>query len=101
MMESALDHAELIDILDYIGAELSEIRQAIAASDHAGAMLAIDCLIGAAAEQTRCKLAGLEHAGMPVARDAPAGGSGAAAHVQPGAAEPDAGKAARRARRLP
>ncbi|QKC86226.1 hypothetical protein [Mesorhizobium sp. NZP2077] len=96
-----MDHAELIDLLDYTHAQLNKIRQAVAASDHAGAMFAIDCLIGAAAEQTKCKLADLEHAGMPVGRDAPAGGSGAVAHFQARAAKPDAGKAATRVRRLP
>ena len=119
MMESALDHAELIDLLDYTHAQLSKIREAVAASNHAGAMFTIDCLIGAAAEQTKCKLAGLEHAGMPVGRDgpvsrdgpvgndgaagrdAPAGASGAAARFQARAAKPDVGKAAMRVRRLP
>ena len=113
MMESALDHAELIDLLDYTHAQLSKIRQAVAASDHAGAMFTIDCLVGAAAEQTKCKLAGLEHAGMPVGRDGPVGrdepvgrdaavgASGAVARFQARAAKPDAGKAAMRVRRLP
>jgi len=107
MMESALDHAELIDLLDYTHTQLSKIRQAVAASNHAGAMFTIDCLIGAAAEQTKCKLAGLEHAGMPVGRDAPigrdgpAGASGTVARFPARAAKPDAGKAATRVKRLP
>ncbi|QND55917.1 hypothetical protein [Mesorhizobium huakuii] len=96
-----MDHAELIDILDYTYTQLSKIRQAVAASDHAGTMFAIDCLIGAAAEQTRCKLAGLEHAGMPVGRDAPVGANGTVAHFQTRAVKPGAGKAATRVRRLP
>ena len=106
-MESALEHVELIDLLDYTHAQLSKIRQAVAASDHAGAMFTIDCLIGAAAEQTKCKLAGLEHAGMPVGRDgpvgrdAPVGTSGTVARFPARAAKPGAGKAATRVRRLP
>ena len=107
MMESALDHTELIDLLDYTHAQLNKIRQAVAASDHAGTMFAIDCLIGAAAEQTKCKLAGLEHAGMPVgregpvSRDGPVGASGTVARFQARAAKSDAGKAATRVKRLP
>ena len=96
-----MDHAELIDLLDYTHAQLSKIREAVAASNHAGAMFTIDCLIGAAAEQTKCKLAGLEHAGMPVGRDGPAGGSGTVARFPARAAKPDAGKAATRVKRLP
>ena len=102
-----MDNAELIDLLDYTHAQLSKIRQAVAASDHAGAMFTIDCLIGAAAEQTKCKLAGLEHAGMPVCRDGPVGrdwpvgASGTVARFQARAAKPDAGKAATRVKRLP
>ena len=102
-----MDHAELIDLLDYTHAQLSKIRQAVAASDHAGTMFAIDCLIGAAAEQTKCKLAGLEHAGMPIAgdgpvgRDGPVGAGATVAHFEARVAKPDAGKAALRVRRLP
>ncbi|MFD1984140.1 hypothetical protein ACFSOZ_15905 [Mesorhizobium newzealandense] len=65
-----MDHTGLVELLDYTQAQLSKIRQAVAASDHAGAMFTIDCLVGAAAEQTKCKLASLEHAGMPIGRDA-------------------------------
>lgn len=101
MMESALDNAELIDLLDYTHTQLSKIRQTVAASNHVGTMFTIDCLIGAAAEQTKCKLAGLEHAGMPVGRDAPVGASGTVARFQARAAKPDAGKAATRVKRLP
>ena len=96
-----MDHAELIDLLDYTHAQLNKIRQAVAASDHAGTMFAIDCLIGAAAEQTKCKLAGLEHAGMPIGRDGPVGASGTVARFPARAAKPDAGKAATRVKRLP
>jgi len=63
-----LDHPDLVELLDYTHSQLSKIRQAVAASDHAGTMFAIDCLVGAAAEQTKCKLASLEHAGMPIGR---------------------------------
>jgi hypothetical protein len=106
-MEGGLDHTDLVELLDYTQAQLSKIRQAVAASDHAGTMFAIDCLVGAAAEQTKCKLAGLEHAGMPVGRDV--GGSGAVGGVHAESAKPVtrpatgpvAGKAAMRARRLP
>lgn len=69
-MEGGLDHPDLLELLDYTHAQLSKIRQAVAASDHAGTMFSIDCLVGAAAEQTKCKLAILEHAGMPVGRHA-------------------------------
>jgi hypothetical protein len=101
VMEGGLDHTDLVELLDYTQAQLSKIRQAVAASDHAGTMFAIDCLVGAAAEQTKCKLAGLEHAGMPVGRDASVGGSGTVARFRARAAKPDAGKAATRVRRLP
>lgn len=70
-----MDHTDLVELLDYTQAQLSKIRQAVAASDHAGAMFAIDCLVGAAAEQTKCKLASLEHAGLPIGRDAFEGGA--------------------------
>jgi hypothetical protein len=70
MMEGGLDHTDLVELLDYTQTQLTKIRQAVAASDHAGAMFAIDCLVGAAAEQTKCKLASLEHAGLPIGRDA-------------------------------
>ncbi|MER8375539.1 hypothetical protein [Mesorhizobium sp. M1406] len=63
-----MDHIDLLKLLDYTHAQLSTIRQVLAASGHADTMFAIDCLLGAAAEQTRCKLASLEHAGMPVGR---------------------------------
>ncbi|MFC3324513.1 hypothetical protein [Mesorhizobium cantuariense] len=63
-----MDHTDLVELLDYTQAQLSKIRQAVAASDHGGAMFAIDCLVGAAAEQTKCKLASLEHAGLPISR---------------------------------
>lgn len=63
-----MNHTDLVELLDYTHTQLSKIRQAVAASDHAGTMLSIDCLIGAAAEQTKCKLASLEHAGMPIGR---------------------------------
>ncbi|QND63434.1 hypothetical protein HB777_05600 [Mesorhizobium loti] len=65
-----MDHTDLVELLDYTQAQLCKIRQAVAASDHAGAMFAIDCLVGAAAEQTKCKLASLEHAGLPIGREA-------------------------------
>jgi hypothetical protein len=73
MMEGGLDHTDLVELLDYTHTQLSKIRQAVAASDHAGAMFAIDCLVGAAAEQAKCKLASLEHAGLPIGRDGPIG----------------------------
>jgi hypothetical protein len=69
-MEGGLEQTDLLELLDDTHAQLTEIRRAVAASDHAGAMFAIDCLVGAAAELTRCKLASLEHAGMPVGREA-------------------------------
>lgn len=75
-MEGGLDHTGLVELLDYTQAQLTKIRQAVAASDHAGAMFTIDCLIGAAAEQTKCKLASLEHAGLPIAKDGPIDGDG-------------------------
>ena len=97
-----MDHAELIDLLDYTHSQLNKIRQAVAASNHAGAMFTIDCLIGAAAEQTKCKLAGLERAGMPVGRDAPVGRDGpVGASGAANAGKPDAGKAETRVKRLP
>jgi hypothetical protein len=71
MMEGGLDRTDLLALLKHTQAQLNEIRQAVAASDHAGAMFAIDCLVGAAAEQTRCKLASLEHAGFPISSDMP------------------------------
>jgi hypothetical protein len=93
-MEGGVEQTDLLELLDDIHAQLSKIRRAVAASDHAGAMFAIDCLVGAAAEQTRCKLASLEHAGMPVGR--------AAEPDEPGPpAEPAVEKTAARARRLP
>ncbi|CAN7432007.1 hypothetical protein [Mesorhizobium sp. LjRoot246] len=61
-----MDHTDLVELLGYTHTQLTKIRQAVAASDHAGAMFAIDCLVGAAAEQTKCKLASLEHAGLPI-----------------------------------
>ena len=82
-MEGGLDHTGLVELLDYTQAQLSKIRQAVAASDHAGAMFTIDCLIGAAAEQTKCKLASLEHAGMPIARDSDVTPSGKPATGSP------------------
>ena len=93
-MEGGVEQTDLLELLDDIHAQLSKIRRAVAASDHAGAMFAIDCLVGAAAEQTRCKLASLEHAGMPVCRGAEPD--------EPGPpAEPAVEKTAARARRLP
>jgi hypothetical protein len=72
-MEGGLDHIDLLELLDYTHAQLSKIRQAVAASGHAGTMFSIDCLVGAAAEQTKCKLASLKHAGMPIGQDGPVG----------------------------
>ena len=71
-----MDHTGLVELLDYTQAQLTKIRQAVAASDHAGAMFTIDCLVGAAAEQTKCKLASLEHAGLPISKDGPIGKNG-------------------------
>ncbi|RUZ80221.1 hypothetical protein EN943_04790 [Mesorhizobium sp. M7A.F.Ca.US.006.01.1.1] len=88
-----MDHTGLVELLDYTQAQLTKIRQAVAASEHAGAMFTIDCLVGAAAEQTKCKLASLEHAGLPIGRDGPIDGNGGAA--PPGKAasgKPDAGR---------
>lgn len=86
-----MHQSDLLELLDFTHTQLSKIRQAVAASDHAGTMFAIDCLVGAAAEQTRCKLASLEHAGMPVGREP----------ETPGLPdEQAAGKAAAGARRL-
>ena len=75
-----MDHTDLVELLDYTQVQLSKIRQAVAASDHAGTMFAIDCLVGAAAEQTKCKLASLEHAGLPIGRDGPVGQNGPVGH---------------------
>ncbi|MER9303075.1 hypothetical protein NKJ06_17090 [Mesorhizobium sp. M0293] len=74
-----MDHTDLVELLDYTHAQLSKIRQAVAASEHAGAMVAIDCLVGAAAEQTKCKLASLEHAGLPISRHGAADAFGGSA----------------------
>ncbi|MBZ9775450.1 hypothetical protein [Mesorhizobium sp. CO1-1-8] len=71
-----MDHTGLVELLDYTQAQLTKIRQAVAASEHAGAMFTIDCLVGAAAEQTKCKLASLEHAGLPIDRDGSIGRDG-------------------------
>ena len=87
-MEGGLDHTGLVELLDYTQAQLSKIRQAVAASDHAGAMVTIDCLIGAAAEQTKCKLASLEHAGLPIGRNEPVGRKRAADDYEVGATRP-------------
>ncbi|MFA6155580.1 hypothetical protein [Mesorhizobium sp.] len=84
-----MEQTDLLELLDDIHAQLSKIRQAVADSDHAGAMFTIDCLVGAAAEQTRCKLASLEHAGMPVGRTP----------AEPGPPAEQVAKAAARARR--
>jgi hypothetical protein len=93
-MEGGVEQTDLLELLDDIHAQLSKIRRAVAASDHASAMFAIDCLVGAAAEQTRCKLASLEHAGMPVGRGA--------GPDEPGPqVEPAVENTAARARRLP
>ncbi|MER8410379.1 hypothetical protein NKH52_24465 [Mesorhizobium sp. M1066] len=90
-----MDHTGLVELLDYTQAQLTKIRQAVAASEHAGAMFTIDCLVGAAAEQTKCKLASLEHAGLPVGRDGPIGrGAFEGGAAPPGKAtsgKPDAG----------
>lgn len=90
-----MDHTGLVELLDYTQAQLTKIRQAVAASDHAGAMFTIDCLIGAAAEQTKCKLASLEHAGLPIGKDGPIGrGAFKGGAAPPGKAtsgKPDAG----------
>ncbi|UVK46426.1 hypothetical protein BPNPMPFG_002070 [Mesorhizobium sp. AR07] len=88
VMEGGLDHTGLVELLDYTHAQLSKIRQAVAASDHAGAMFAIDCLVGAAAEQTKCKLASLEHAGLPIGRNGPIGRHSAADEFEGGVARP-------------
>ncbi|RVA55634.1 hypothetical protein EN933_07900 [Mesorhizobium sp. M7A.F.Ca.US.001.01.1.1] len=80
-----MDHTGLVELLDYTQAQLTKIRQAVAASDHAGAMFTIDCLVGAAAEQTKCKLASLEHAGLPISKDGPIGKDGP---IKGGAAPP-------------
>lgn len=84
-MEGGLDHTGLVELLDYTQAQLTKIRQAVASSDHAGAMFTIDCLVGAAAEQTKCKLASLEHAGLPISKDGPIGRDGP---IKGGAAPP-------------
>lgn len=68
-----MDHTGLVELLDYTHSQLGKIRQAVAASDHAGTMFSIDCLVGAAAEQTRCKLASLQHAGLPIGKGEPIG----------------------------
>ncbi|MER8983439.1 MULTISPECIES: hypothetical protein [unclassified Mesorhizobium] len=90
-----MDHTGLVELLDYTQAQLTKIRQAVAASEHAGAMFTIDCLVGAAAEQTKCKLASLEHAGLPVGRDGPIGRGafegGAALPGKATSGKPDAG----------
>ncbi|KQU83248.1 hypothetical protein ASD99_06495 [Mesorhizobium sp. Root695] len=90
-MEGGLDHTDLVELLDYTQAQLSKIRQAVAESDHGGAMFAIDCLVGAAAEQTKCKLASLEHAGLPIGRDAIEGGAAPPGKVTP-SDQPAAGR---------
>ena len=92
-MEGGLDHTDLVELLDYTQAQLSKIRQAVAASDHAGAMFAIDCLVGAAAEQTKCKLASLEHAGLPIDRHSAADAFGGSA-ARPGKVGPSGKPAA-------
>jgi len=108
-MEGGLDHTDLVELLDYTQAQLSKIRQAVAASDHAGTMFAIDCLVGAAAEQTKCKLASLEHAGLPIGRNGPIGQNGPVGRhsaadafeggaARPGKVTPPAKPAARRNR---
>lgn len=96
-----MDHTDLVELLNYTQAQLSKIRLAVAASEHAGTMLAIDCLVGAAAEQTKCKLASLEHAGMPIGKDEPSGQDGTNARFRTWAAKPAAGKAGMRGSRLP
>jgi hypothetical protein len=103
-MGSRLDHTELVELLNYTQAQLGKIRVAVAASDHAGAMLAIDCLVGAAAEQTKCKLASLGHAGMPIGKDGPiddgpSAEKGTIARFRAWAARPAAGKARMRGSR--